>query len=67
MHVTFGPGDTLFHHNGDFSGNVIIENDDDRIEIPFVDILELVGRYYRDKKFSEIEQMTGTEYLNSLT
>jgi hypothetical protein len=74
MHATIGSSGTVYHHNGDFSGDVYFTPASptgmlplDTVAIPFEDILDLVGKYYQGEAISKIEQMTGKEYLDSVT
>lgn len=55
----------IFHHNGDFSGEVIIHKDttQEEIEIPFEAIKDLVALYVGNHKISVIEQQSSDELL----
>lgn len=73
MHATVGPSGTVYHHNGDFSGDVVFNPPSpegilplEAVSVPFADMLELVGAWYKDKKISALEQMSGTEFLDSV-
>lgn len=65
MHHYEGTNKTDFHHNSDFSGDVIIiTKDGKQFEIPGQDILEFVAyTYVMSKKISVIEDM---DYLQLL-
>ena len=54
-----GSEGTNFHHNSDFSGEIIIiTKDGQQFEIPGKDILEFVAyNYVRPTKISKIEDM----------
>lgn len=61
------------HHNGDFSGNIIIDFPDSSfidgertVELPFELMEELVGRYLQNERISLMESQHGSEYLRSL-
>jgi hypothetical protein len=60
-----------FHHNGDFSGNVLIVVREEKVEpgpagmsfveVPFEDLRELVFAYLRDKGIGKLEQISDDE------
>lgn len=61
-----------FHHNGDFSGKVSVAIPHDQVqnwpthavlEIPFLVLVELVGRALQRKQIALIEMETGIEFL----
>lgn len=84
------------HHNGDFSGDIVIdlqETDFEKylapievraeaeaiarergyetreffsVKIPFAVMKELVGRYLRDEQMSQLEDASGSDYLDRL-
>jgi hypothetical protein len=69
MHTTEMKSGVLFHHNGDFSGEIYIvapNVDDDkngRVKVSFEDLKEFVAEYYRDKLISKIEEAGPDEIL----
>lgn len=66
MHSYQGKQGTIFHHNSDFSGNVIITHEGKEIEIPGSDILELVAyEYILPQKISAVEQAGWQELLSA--
>lgn len=59
MHDFEAPSGITYHHNSDFSSNVIMEGEDrlgKNIEIPFGDIRALYLEYLRRSKISALEQ-----------
>ena len=55
-----------FHHNGDFSGDVIINSDGKETKIPAKAILELVAYcYVLSKKIGKLENMSYEELLTA--
>ena len=64
MHTTEGKK-FLFHHNGDFSGNIIAWNPNDKTEtvIPFSDILTLVAEWKRRALISAAENASDIDIL----
>jgi hypothetical protein len=57
---------TIFHHNGDFSGDIHIyfeNNSGAEILIPFDDIKGLVAEYIRREKISKLEDAEDNELL----
>lgn len=66
MHTTVY-GNTVFHHNGDYSGDLIIKNVDqpqNEIRIPVIDVINFVGDIVRSQQISKLEQMNGAEVLS---
>lgn len=72
MH-TWNGKDSKINYNSDLSGNLIITGketsswnapDITSVQIPAEDILEFVGACLKDRKISEIESMSGLEYLD---
>lgn len=69
MHTTtIGVEGQLYdcHHNGDYSGDVIIFKRDDvasEVQVPFELMLELVGNMLTSRFTERMEQMTGKEFL----
>lgn len=55
---------TTFHHNGDYSGDVIVLDIRTRqeIRVPFDDIKTLVAKYVRDRQISRLEQISPVNY-----
>ena len=66
MHTT-KINQTLFHHNGDYSGEIIIERFDNNIEtsitIPTEDIIKFVGEMIRSEMISKLEQIDAKELV----
>jgi GTPase involved in cell partitioning and DNA repair len=69
-----GQSGIYWHHNGDYSGDVIvrvpsgsvtIDSAGARVEIPFEDIRELVANYVRNEKIARLETRTAEEVLLS--
>lgn len=67
MHTTKAPNGTMFHHSGDFSGEIIITGYEDgtgncckqipvTMRVDMDDILYLVGEKIRRKRIEELEQ-----------
>jgi hypothetical protein len=78
MHTTEtrrGEG-TTFHHNGDYSGEVVIEakmygrpgrqDHIETVEVPFEDLRELVYGYLRMKRTAALEGATDDEFEKTL-
>ena len=66
MNTYQGKKGTIFHHNSDFSGNVIIIHEGKQIEIPGTDILELVAyEYVMPQKIAALEQADWQELLSA--
>lgn len=68
MH-SFKTGNTVFLHNGDFSGNVRIqtfvdEKLDKESTLPYKDMKALVAQEVRQQKISKIENAEDDEILN---
>lgn len=63
MHTTKTPDGTIFHHNGDLSGDVIIIRGKKELAVPSSDILDFVAQYVSGEMIAEIEQMTTEEIL----
>ena len=61
-----GTNGTHFHHNTDFSGNIlIIDKNGKEFEIPGHDILELIAyNYIMNNRISNIEDMDYLELLS---
>lgn len=62
-----GGGSTVFHHNGDYSGDVDIVRGnyrgENRVQVPFWQIKRLVEEYVRAEKMRRIENATSDELL----
>lgn len=64
------------HHNGDFSGEVIIskvkyntgyyDNPTEEIKIPSWMLIDLVGEYFAGELTQKVEQMSGGDFLKLL-
>jgi len=63
MHTTYSNGGTVFIHNGDYSGGVIIKHEGKEIEIPFDDITEFVALYVQNEKITKLENSSVNEIL----
>ena len=72
MH-TWNGKDSKIDYNSDLSGNLIITGKDTSswsapditsVQIPAEDILEFVGTQLKNRKISELESMSGLEYLD---
>ena len=70
MHTT-QVGDITFHHNGDYSGDVIIDAKEHNgrkgrmVDVPFAALLQLVAEKLRMEMISAIEQMEPFELLRT--
>lgn len=63
MH-TFTGTTCVIHHNGDLSGDVIIETDaGTTIKVDAGDLLDFVGERMKTQMVSRVEQMRGRDYL----
>ena len=62
MHTT-EVNDTLFVHNGDFSGDVEVRTFEGRLSVPFADLKALVACYVRQVRANELEDMSDDEVL----
>jgi hypothetical protein len=73
-HTTKGPDGTVFHHNGDYSGDldIVVRREPKMfatpegptawvVSVPFADIRSLVLSYLRDKRTGELEDAEGDE------
>jgi hypothetical protein len=73
-HTTQGALGTVFHHNGDYSGDVTVipvsfpERRDGpdgaisfSVDIPFEDLRQLVLGYLRDRRIEHLEQISDDE------
>lgn len=62
-----GGGSTVFHHNGDYSGDVDIVRCDHAgekfVRVPFWQIKRLVAEFVRAEKMRRIENATSDELL----
>lgn len=63
-----GDGSTVFHHDGDYSGDVEIIREDSsgaqaRVWIPFWQLRRLVAEYVRTEKIGQLENATDRELL----
>lgn len=67
MHSFTTKNGTRFHHNGDYSGDVIIDaRGFSDITLPCVDLLEFTANYVRQKRISQLENASLEEILNVL-
>jgi hypothetical protein len=68
MHTFKATSGTVIHHNGDFSGDVLIHTPQfqEAMVLPFSDLKELVAKYVRSEKISKIEKMSTDTLLESL-
>lgn len=62
-----GGGSTVFHHNGDYSGDVDIvrstQAGEKFIRVPFWQLRRLVAEYIRSEKIGQIENATDRELM----
>jgi hypothetical protein len=58
-------GGLQFTHNGDYSGEVEINNLDENVvmTVDMQDLLDFVAEYVRSKRISELEQMSTKKLL----
>lgn len=67
MRSTTGPSGNTYHHNGDFSGHVIMQAEEldsggkHSVAIPMEDILHLAAAYMRQKAIERVENMSVDE------
>lgn len=64
MHTTKA-GKFLFHHNGDFSGKVLIKNTDsaESMAVDFDSLKSLVAEWVRNETIAQIEQLEDDQLL----
>ena len=62
MH-SFHGDNVVIHHNGDYSGEVIIQQDNNEIRMNAGDLIDFVAGYVRKEKIRELEQMSSKELL----
>lgn len=62
-------GKTTFVHNGDFSGNVTIIRENNKLQVeitlPFKDLVDIVAERKRDLLISELEQLNTETILDT--
>lgn len=63
MHPFNGSGGTSFNFNSDFSGPLIIRTTGGEIQIPAMDVVELVADYVSRRKIEALEQATAQDIL----
>lgn len=64
MRTIKGRWGTIFHHNSDFSGNVVVvKGDGTEFEIPAQDILDLVAEHVRSIKIAKLEDLLPEQLL----
>jgi hypothetical protein len=65
LHTYEAPGGTRVHHNGDFSGSVVIvgQTDDEGIEVPFEDLKALVAQAVRQHHVTQLENAPADDIL----
>lgn len=58
---------TRFHHNGDFSGDVIIHRKEfgDEFTVPFSDLKALVATYVRNARIAALEYADDDDVLSA--
>ena len=57
MHTTVIK-ETRFHHNSDFSGDIIItRSGEESIEVPFEDLVEIVAKMEYNKEIERLENL----------
>ena len=66
MHSVHFDDGLRIHYNGDYSGDVILtkKESNDEITTSFENLLAFVAMYVREKKISQIEQMTDEQLLD---
>ncbi len=55
MHTKQSETGTIFHYNGDYSGEVIILRNGQDVIIPFIDLKSFVADYIRSEKIRDLE------------
>jgi hypothetical protein len=70
MHTTKCSSGVIIHHNGDYSGDMIVHavDDDDQnitrvVRMKIGDFKEVVAGLVRQKKLEELESMSDDEFL----
>ena len=69
IHSFYASQGTVFFHNGDFSGEVIVRvpesknEDQQEVEVPFEDLKEFVAKYICSEKISKLEDAEPDEIL----
>lgn len=69
MHAFNAPSGVCYHHNGDWSGDVLFVTGDDemQVEVPFADILAMAMEYLRGELVERLEQADTAELVTLLT
>ncbi len=66
-HTFKADGGTVFHHDGDYGGFIIIttinETGDQTVKVPTVDLLQLLANMRRDEELSRVEQRPWRSFL----
>jgi len=53
----------LIHHNGDYSGDVIVRTEKGEVTLPAWVLIEFVAEYVRGRKISAVEDMSVDQLL----
>ncbi len=62
MH-SFHGDNVVIHHNGDYSGECIIRQENQEIRMNTSDLLDFVAEYVRSQKIGQLEQMSSEDLL----
>lgn len=72
-HYYVSPGTYRYvaHHNGDFSGHVVlaktnVDGDSQEFSIPFEALKELFGEFVKQQHMSNLERASGKEIVESI-
>ena len=66
MHSTkVGTDGTTFTHNSDFSGDVVLSNDNRTLTVPFADLKAIVAEMLRIEKIQLLENASTDEILRN--
>lgn len=68
MHITEIEG-WIFHHNGDYSGDVVIVTPEDnaKLSVPFSALRGFMAEYFRERITNALADMSGNELLDRIT
>lgn len=61
--ITTKTAETIFIHNSDMSGNVIIRRGDKEVEIPGTDLLVFLGQHLIQKRIAHLERQDQIHWL----
>lgn len=62
MH-SFHGDNVVIHHNGDYSGECIIQQEGKEIRMNTSDLIDFVAAYVRNQKIEQLEQMDSKDLL----